>query len=462
MFKKDVRPQVMDGRFSGYAQSQPAAADEEIARIGPGTPAGEYYRRFWHPVYTTEELGELPEAIRILGEDLVLFRYGEQRDRIGLVHKHCLHRRASLEYGKCEDNGIRCCYHGWLFAPDGEILEMPAESSKTADMLRKTARLGAYPVIEYRGLIFAYMGPPDDQPDFPIYDACLYEDMTSAVYKAPYRCNWIQILDAILDPTHTTYLHSRNSHPQFSEGMKAEGVLQFYERHENHFLGSATRRVGDNVWVRVNELILPNFTQAGSAFAADGKKQIYFGRSCFTRWVVPVDDENSIVYAWANFGSRWDPHQYNTREGYEMIEQGEVIDRSLEDKKRFPADSEAVEGMGGISTHKGENLMPTDRGIALYRRRIRKQVRALADQINPPQPTRSGGNFVKTYGQDTVLALPARSGEDDQAYLDRIGKAVMDLQFAAEAANEESRDDEIIDRLKDLEVHGIDRTESFQ
>ncbi len=456
MFNKIIQPQVMYGNFSGYAQAQPAAADEEIARVGPGTPAGEYLRRFWHPVFVTDDLGELPEAIRILGEDLVLFRYGEKRDQIGLVHKHCIHRRASLEYGKCEVNGIRCCYHGWLYAPDGEILETPAEDSKTADLLRKRTRLGAYPVIEYRGLIFTYMGPAELKPDFPVYDACIYEGMTSQTYKAPYRCNWIQILDAILDPTHTTYLHSRNSHPQFSEGMKADGVLKFYERNANHFLGSSTRRVGENVWVRVNELILPNFTQAGSAFAVDGTQPCYFGRSCFTRWVVPVDDENSVVYAWANFGSRWDPHEYNTTEGHEMIEQGEVLDRSPQDKKRFPADSEAVEGMGGISTHKGENLMPTDRGIVMYRRRVRKQIRDLANQIEPPQPVKAGDSLVKTYGQDTVLTMPPRNGADDDAHLDRIGSAVMDLQFAVEGISDNDRDAEIIGRLKALESNGID------
>ena len=456
MFASADQPQIMAGKFKGYEQSQQPAFDEEIARIGPGTPAGEYLRRFWHPVYITEELGELPKAIKILGEDLVVFRYGEQRDQFGLVHKHCLHRRASLEYGKCEANGIRCCYHGWLFAPDGEVLETPAEDSKTADLLRKNTRLGAYPVIEYRGLLFTYMGPPQQQPEFPVYDACVYDEMTSVTYKAPYRCNWIQILDAILDPTHTTYLHSRNSHPQFSEGMAADGVLKFYQRHENHFLGASTRRVGDNVWVRVNELILPNFTQAGSAFAVDGTRQCYFGRSCFTRWVVPVDDESSVVYAWANFGSRWDPHEYNNQAGYELIEQGEVMERSLEDKQRFPADSEAVEGMGPISTHKGENLMPTDRGIALYRKRIRQQVRNLNDQIEPPQPAKTGGQFIKTYGQDTVLTMPPKSSRDEKDYLNRIGSAVMELQFAVEDFEEHHRDDEIIRRLQKLEADGIE------
>ena len=278
------------------------------------------------------------------------------------------------------------------------------------------------------------MGPPEKQPEFPVYDAFLYEGMASATYKVPYACNWIQVLDAILDPTHTTYLHSKNSHPQFSEGMRIDGVLKFFERNENHFLGSSTRRIGDNAWVRVNELILPNFTQAGSAYAADGTRQIYFGRSCFTRWVVPEDD------------------QYNTKDGHEMIEQGEILDRPAEEKKCFPADSEAVEGMGAISTHKGENLMPTDRGISLYRRRVRKQVRDLAEGIEPPQPLCEGENSVRTYGQDTVLTMPPKEGADDRAYLDEIGTVVMELEFELEQLPDATRDAEIIKCLKAIEA----------
>lgn len=448
--------QIFAGNFKGYAQSELAEADEEIARIGPGTPGGEYMRRFWHPIYITDELGDLPKAIKILGEELVVFRYGDG-DKIGLVHKYCPHRRASLEYGKCEDRGIRCCYHGWLFAPDGEILETPGEEStaKAAETVRERTRLGAYPVIEYNGLIFAYMGPPELMPEFPIYDAFEIKDMVNRPYKAPYTCNWIQVLDAIMDPVHTTFLHSQNSHPQFSEGMSEIGELKFYERNENHFLGSSTRRVGDNAWVRMNELILPNFTQAGSAYAADGTRSLYFGRSCFTRWVVPVDDENSIVYAWANFGERGDPHQYNTQEGCELIEQGEIFDRSLEDKQRYPADSEAVEGMGPISTHKGEHLMPTDRGISLYRRRVRKQIRDLADGIQPPQPLRHEDRSVRTYGQDTVLNLPPVEGRNDREYLKEIGEQVMDFQFEVEDWCDEGRDAAIIEKLKQIEANGI-------
>ena len=259
----------------------------------------------------------------------------------------------------------------------------------------KGPRLGAYPVIEYNGLIFAYLGHPDRMPEFPVYDTLEIEDMTMRPYEAPYKCNWIQVLDAIMDPVHTTFLHSQNSHPQFSEGMAQIGELKFFERNENHFLGSSTRRVGDNAWVRLNELILPNFTQAGAAFAADGTEQRYFGRSAFTRWVVPVDDENSIVFAWANFGRRGDPHQYNTQEGCELIEQGEILDRSPEEKQRYPADSEAVEGMGAISTHMGENP-DADRSWNL----------ALPPP-HPPADTRIGGRKCSATASQTSRSVGA-------------------------------------------------------
>ncbi len=451
----DTAPSASQTTFSGYHQSQPAGADEELARIGPTTPGGEYMRRFWHPVFITEELGELPSLVRVLGEDLVLFRYAG--DKFGLVHKHCPHRRASLEYGKCEPRGIRCCYHGWLFAADGEILETPGEArdAEPAAKVRARTRLGAYPVIEFNGLIFAYLGPPDAIPEFPIYDAFKIPGITIRPYKAPYRCNWVQVLDAIMDPVHTSFLHSQISHAQFSEGMGELGELGFYERHENHFLGSSTRRVGDNVWVRVNELILPNFTQAGAAFAADGTASRYFGRSAFTRWVVPVDDENSIAFGWGNFGERGDPHEYNTKEGCELIEQGEILDRPDEERQRNPADSEAVEGMGAISTHMGENLMPTDRGISLYRRRIRRQIKELAEGSEPPQPRK--GPTVHTYGQDTVLNLPADGANDDRSFLRQVGETVMEIEFEHEGLDDAARDEAIIAKLRDLETNGLNR-----
>ena len=204
-----------------------------------------------------------------------------------------------------------------------KFLETPGEASgpgPAADVRART-RLGAYPVVEFNGLVFAYLGPPEAMPPFPEYDAFITPGIKMRPYRVDYACNWLQVLDAIMDPIHTSFLHSQNAGAQFSDGMAEIGELEIFERNLQ-FLGSNTRRVGDHVWVRVNELILPNFTQAGAAFQADGEKAHYFGRSSFTRWVTPVDDEHCMSLAWANFGDRGDPLDYDSQEGCELIEQG--------------------------------------------------------------------------------------------------------------------------------------------
>src|SRR5581483_1058955 len=134
--------------------------------VGPGTPCGEYFRRFWLPVGLSSALDDLPRAVRILGEDLVLFRDG--RGRIGLIAAHCSHRGTSLEFGTVERDGLRCCYHGWLYGHDGCVLETPGEPPEST--IRGRLYHGAYPTREFRGLVFAYMGPPEKLPEFPIYD----------------------------------------------------------------------------------------------------------------------------------------------------------------------------------------------------------------------------------------------------------------------------------------------------
>ncbi len=118
--------------YCGYHQNWEGIPDAGLTQTGPGTPCGEYLRRYWHPVLMTSELGDKPKLIKILGEELVMFK--DQSGQYGLVHKKCPHRRASLEYGRCEVKGIRCCYHGWVFDVDGTVLEIPGEpeGSKSA------------------------------------------------------------------------------------------------------------------------------------------------------------------------------------------------------------------------------------------------------------------------------------------------------------------------------------------
>ena len=439
------------GPYSGYDQTWIGQSDAELTRVGPGTPAGEYLRRYWHPVAIASALGDLPKLIRVLGEDLVLFR--DKSGRLGLVHRRCPHRRASLEYGVPQDQGIRCCYHGWLFDVDGTVLEVPGQPPGVEEKVCRSVALGAYPVREYKGLVFAYLGPADRLPDFPIYDTLEQEGHDYVPYKAPFHCNWLQVLDAILDPIHTAFLHSRISREQFSVGFGEVGEMAFYERSLS-FLGTATRRVSDHVWVRTNELVLPNFTQAGAAFAVDGSKPCYYGRTAFARWVVPVDDCETLCFAWAVFGDRGDPKAFNTPEGPELIEQGEIFDRSYAEKQRFPADAEATEGMGPITEHEKENLVPSDRGIVIYRKRLRQIIRDL-QAGKEPQHVRDHwpDRLVPTYGGDTVLYMP-KVGGDDRALLRRIGQAAMQIQFDAEALPEPRRVAQVIAQLKALEAEG--------
>ena len=126
----------------------------DIARVGPGTPGGEWFRRYWLVVGTAQELYDIPQAVKILGEDLVLFR--DQFGKVGLLGEHCPHRGASLEYGDIEDGGLRCPYHGWLFNVDGQCLEMPAEpkDSKFCEKVKHQS----YPVKELGGFTLRVYG----------------------------------------------------------------------------------------------------------------------------------------------------------------------------------------------------------------------------------------------------------------------------------------------------------------
>jgi phenylpropionate dioxygenase-like ring-hydroxylating dioxygenase large terminal subunit len=140
--------------------------DYELTSVGPGTPGGDLLRRYWMPVCLSEDLKDVPKRIRLLGEDLIVFRDGQ--GNAGLLFFRCSHRGTSLEYGKIEERGIRCCYHGWLYDVTGNILDMPLEPADSP--FKNHIQHPCYPVKEFGGLVFAYMGPLDKMPEFPIYD----------------------------------------------------------------------------------------------------------------------------------------------------------------------------------------------------------------------------------------------------------------------------------------------------
>jgi len=156
---------------SAYGLPTPAE-DARLTRVGPGTPAGELLRRYWQPVALSAEVTDLPRRVRVLGEDLVLFRplsvnAGEPAP-VSCLQLHCPHRGTSLEWGRVEAGGIRCCYHGWLLDGDGRVTEMLCEPPGTAERLG--IQQPGYPARELGGLVFVYLGPPEREPALPWFD----------------------------------------------------------------------------------------------------------------------------------------------------------------------------------------------------------------------------------------------------------------------------------------------------
>ena len=157
-----------------------------------------------------------------------------------------------------------------------------------------------------------------------------------------------------------------------------------------------------------------------------------------------------MAFAWGNFGERADPPEYNTLEGMQQIEQGEILDRTYEERQRRPGDVEAVEGMGAIADQEKEFLLPGDQGVSLYRRQLRQLARNLEKGQAPPQPTDLGDDFIPTYGSDTVLHRPLSPDQDDQKLLRETGKKVMDILFDSDAGPAPDRDSRIIAQLQQL------------
>lgn len=216
--------------------------NEFLTRVGPGTPAGELLRRYWHPIAAASELTEQApiKEVRILGEDLVVFRMplaeGESQPRYGLVGKQCPHRRASFVYGTVDAEGIRCPYHGWKFSSSGQCLQQPAEPANSTykDRIHHTA----YPVQKLAGLLFAYMGPAP-APLLPRWDVLAREDGSRwGVIESVIDCNWLQAMENSVDPAHLYWLHGYLGAPNLPVGSDrfiALGVQPDYEEEHEFF-----------------------------------------------------------------------------------------------------------------------------------------------------------------------------------------------------------------------------------
>ena len=413
--------------FQGYHKPISGVENPELTHIERTTPCGEYLRRYWQPVAMSSELGSLPMVVEILGEHLVLFRDGS--GQIGLLHRHCSHRGASLEYGIVAERGIICCYHGWQYDVDGTLIKAGSEPDYS-NVCKKVVQ-GAYPTHEHNGIIFAYLGPPEHKPAFPVFDTELVDGIEAIPFSITTPCNWLQVYENTQDPIHVLHLHSRVSGIQFGVASGLDQEID-YKTTPIGMVNIQSRRVDDKLWVRSTESILPNCNQTGAIFEeADTEK--YFQRSAILRWMVPVNNTCTRTIGWRFFSEQLDPRKQGDRAqvGKEKIDFiGQTADeRPYEERQKQPGDYEAQVSQRPIAIHDLENHGSSDAGVIRIRHLLRKQVSALERGEYFPYPE-SGETGIPTYIQDSVTPWKFENIDIDESTIlrqcgDQVSEAVI-------------------------------------
>jgi 5,5'-dehydrodivanillate O-demethylase len=400
--------------------------NELLARVGPGTPAGELLRRYWHPVAAACELTEDKpvKRVKILDENLVVFRMppapGETRPQYGLMAENCPHRLASLFYGKTDAQGIRCPYHGWKFAADGRCLEQPAEppSSTYKDRIKHTA----YPVQQLAGLLFAYMGPLP-APLLPRWDVLAREDGKRwGVIESVIDCNWLQAMENSVDPAHLYWLHGSLGAPNSPVGVDryiALGVqAQYQEKHEfiRFDYGIQKQRItqgrkpGDPPLVEQHPLVFP--TALRLVLGLDSiRMQGYEQAKHFTeeelklgylhnmQLRVPIDDTHTRQYhvSFLPSSTAVSPPDQDVHFSYCPLK---TPDGEYDMNIVTAQDTLAWESQGGLTDRTMENLGVSDRGVVMLRRLLKEQIEIV----------RKGGDplgVIRDPAQNRIIDLDA-------------------------------------------------------
>jgi phthalate 4,5-dioxygenase oxygenase subunit len=375
--------------------------NERVTRTGPETPLGRLMRAYWQPAALVSEMpADRPvKAVRLLGEDLVLFR--RPSGAWGLVGRYCAHRGVDLSYARQEEGGLRCLYHGWLYGADGRCLEQPAEPEHS-NYAAKVA-IPSYLCEERNGIVFAYLGA-GDPPPFPHYDCFTAPEEYTFAFKGLWECNWLQGVEGGIDPSHVSFLHRfvgedpREEYgQQFSEEVEGTGtklsklVGDSYrpdievETAEHGLRVYALRRLTEEVrHVRITNLVFPN------AFV------VPFGNGkAFIQWHVPIDDENHYWYMILyDFRERTDQQALldqrlkevslpdyrplrnrSNNWGFDPAEQRDLtytgmgLDINVHDQW-------AVESMGRIQDRTVERLGVSDRAVSANRRLLLRAIDA--------------------------------------------------------------------------------------
>jgi phenylpropionate dioxygenase-like ring-hydroxylating dioxygenase large terminal subunit len=342
---------------------------------------------------------------------------------------HCPHRGTSLEFGPVSAKGIRCCYHGWLFDVDGAILETRGESATST--LKDRLCHGAYPVHEYVGMVFAYMGPPGEIPAFPTYDSFNWPGYRMIPgQKYCYSCSWLQILENAMDPVRTAFLHTIVSGAVFTDEFGVLPELEFLETPVG-MIYVATRRVGDNIWARMVENVLPNLQQVAPIWET-GQQEHSFSGPMMSRWIVPLDNTNTTLIEFRHVSETEGvvtPDWWGDRG---VMLPGQLAADTYEAGQRHPGDFEAQVSQRPIAVHGLEHLGATDRGITLFRNQIRRGIRALKSGKNPVGLFRDSGAVIPTYCNDTVVRVPAaKTPELDKKLMRETGRRLAESYIAA-------------------------------
>src|SRR5215469_13784625 len=370
-----------------------AETNERMTRVGPGTPGGVLLRMYWQPAALAEELtGDRPvKAVRLLGEDFVLFK--DAQGRYGLLDRHCAHRRADLAFGRCEADGLRCAFHGWLFDVHGKCLDTPAEPD---EKFCQRVRQRAYPAVERNGIVFAYLGE-GEPPAFPDFDCFVAPDAYTFAFKGYVDCNWLQILEVGIDPAHTSFLHRffEDADPTQNYGrpfransadsdMPITKVMRDHARPQidvvptEYGMRLCTRRQISDVYthIRVTHLYFPQ------AFVIPLSADM-----TISQWHVPIDDTSSYWYAiFTSFGAPvnkeemrdfrlklytlpdYKPRRNKSNDyGFDPHEQAHQTYTGMGSDVNVH-DQWAVESQGRIHDRTREFLGQTDMAIARYRR----------------------------------------------------------------------------------------------
>ncbi len=385
---------------TGTAYGKPRATTKrELTEVGAGTPMGELLRRYWHPVGLCTDATDVPRKVRLLGEDLILFR--DKTGRPGLVYPHCAHRGSSLYYGRVEERGIRCCYHGWLFDVEGHCVEQACEPG--GGRARDKVRQPWYPVQEQYGLIWAYMGPPDRKPVLPRYE-CLETFEDGEFLEADDRsiggggpqvipCNWLQHYENLVDPFHVVILHAAFSGTQFVPQMAVMPEVK-WDLADQSVRTLSTRKLEDGTTLRrISEAGLPTLRVIPSPRIGR------YGMVESLGWILPIDDHSFRIYVVGRVKEAGELHRMRSRLGGKLWEE-----LTEEEHRQFPGDYEAMVSQGVMAPHSEEHLATTDRGIVMLRRLLQKQLDIVAEGGDPAgvnfdteaSPVKfSAGNFLE-------------------------------------------------------------------